>query len=281
MLSEVLIRLWLFFYGKLRLRGSGALIRLFYPVLPGLKRYPLEIPGVGTSYLDFGTGMGYSMLLRFKLNDLGTDVGLYREMEKYLHPGAVLWDVGAYVGYITAHFAHPRFQLSSIHAFEPNPRSLGYLQQLYKGHQKVRIHPYALGNKEEVMTLSVPTRGASTASLVDHAEGKPVQVQVKLGDHLREEEKISPPDVIKIDVEGFEPAVIQGLAETIADSRPTIFFEHIFLNLDQIKAMVPQGYKLLFIQDDGQITEDASGREKGHDAILVPKEKLGKTKAGA
>ena len=74
--------------------------------------------------------------------------------------------------------------------------------------------------------------------------GQPLPASVREGDRCRRELHIPPPDVLKIDAEGFEPQVIAGLAETIRQKRPVIFFEHTKLDDDQLRACVPPGYKL-------------------------------------
>ncbi|HEV2209376.1 MAG TPA: FkbM family methyltransferase [Verrucomicrobiae bacterium] len=271
MFSRLLVGLWLLVYGKWHLRGSGLLIRLFYPVLPGLKAYPVEVPGVGTVPIDLHDSGAYNMLLRFKLGDEGTDAGLYRLMEAFLPPGAVLWDVGAFAGYISAHFAHPRFKLAAIHAFEPNPVTLAPLRKLFTGSSKVTIHPFALGCADKTMELAVNPDSTSMASLV-RREGatQNVPIHVRRGDAVCEELNLPMPDVIKIDVEGFEHEVISGLANTITKKNPAIFFEHIFLSDQQIQGMIPAGYKLVFIGDDGSLSDSLSKRSAGHDAVLIP-----------
>jgi hypothetical protein len=75
-------------------------------------------------------------------------------------------------------------------------------------------------------------------------------------------------------VEGFEPEVFAGLQKTILTGRPIIIFEHIWLSNDQVQQCVPENYSLLFLHDDGEIAADFSERRKGHDAILVPREKM-------
>jgi hypothetical protein len=80
------------------------------------------------------------------------------------------------------------------------------------------------------------------------------------------------PDVIKIDVEGFEPQVLAGLEQIIGTKRPVIFFEHGLLSEKAVKQLVPAGYNLLFIGRDGSITAGDCARRESDDAILVPNE---------
>jgi hypothetical protein len=78
---------------------------------------------------------------------------------------------------------------------------------------------------------------------------------------------------LKIDVEGFEPSVFAGLAQTIATHRPAIVFEHIWLSDEEIRQLIPEGYTLRFILDDGKLESDFAVRRNGHDAVLLPAEK--------
>jgi hypothetical protein len=95
---------------------------------------------------------------------------------------------------------------------------------------------------------------------------------------MRRELKLPAPQVIKIDVEGFEPSALAGLMETISEHRPILVFEHIFLSDEQIKGLIPKEYLLYFLQDDGSIATDFSERRGGHDALALPAEKSGRVK---
>ena len=80
-------------------------------------------------------------------------------------------------------------------------------------------------------------------------------------------------NAIKIDVEGFEPSVFAGLSGTIAQCRPVIVFERLWLSDNQVKQFVLSDYLLHFIHDDGTSATDFSSRLKGHDAIFILEEK--------
>ena len=141
------------------------------------------------------------------------------------------------------------------------------------------MHPFGLGDKNQVITLSLSSAGSCVGSMArDFHEGKQIQVQVRRGDDARRELPLPAPQVIKIDVEGFEPSVLAGLAETIAAHRPIVFFEHIFLSDEQVRGLVPKDHLLYFLQDDGSIATDFSQRRRGHDALLVPAEKAARFK---
>jgi FkbM family methyltransferase len=273
MVSDLLVGFYRLVHGRLHLPGAGWLLRRLAQFLPRLQAYPLLVPGVGVATVDFREIEPYGML-NFLLGDLQRDANLHRCLEKALQPGDVFWDIGANIGIVSGHFAHPRFQLSSLHAFEPNPSPLKTLQSLFSAHARCRVYPFGLGDKDQMITLHLPSSGSCTGSMArDLREGKQIQVQIRRGDTMRRELRLPAPQVIKIDVEGFEPSVFAGLTETIAELRPILFFEHIFLSDDQIRDLIPREYALFFIQDDGSITTDFSERRQGHDALAAPTEK--------
>jgi FkbM family methyltransferase len=278
MVSELLVKFYQVVHGRLHLPGAGWLLRKLAPALPGLQAYPFPVPEVGVALLDFRDVEAFGMV-NLLLRDLGNNANLYRCLEAALQSGDVFWDVGANVGTVSGYFAHPRFKLSSLHAFEPNPGPLKTLQSLLSGNSRCLVHPFGLGDKDQMINLSISSAGSSVGSMArDFHEGKQIQVQVRSGDVVRRELQLPAPQVMKIDVEGFEPNVFAGLSETISQHRPIIVFEHLFLTDKQINELMPKDYLLYFIQDDGSIATDYSVRRQGHDAIIVPVEKAGQIK---
>jgi FkbM family methyltransferase len=269
-IARAFLAFYIFVHGRLHLRGAGALIRLAARWLRGLQAYPYELPGIGTIALDFRDSSACGML-NFSLGELGPNVLLFDLIKRSLAPGAVLWDVGANVGWVCAHFVRPEHGLSSIQAFEPNPVPLKPLLSLFDQHPRVRVHPIGLGSREETAQLNVVSNASETASLRRNLPGaQRVSVRIRRGDDVASELNLPLPDVVKIDVEGFEPEVLLGLQSVIARNKPVIFFEYQFLSDEEIHAMIPSGYEILLMLDDGSLTADFAKRGLGHDAVLFP-----------
>jgi FkbM family methyltransferase len=272
MIAKLFVHLYLLVHGKLGLPGAGWLIRLVCPFVKGLHDFPLRIPKVGTAHLDFRDAAAFG-LLNVYLGEKGDLTPLIKWMEKVLSPGVVLWDIGANVGYLDLYFAIHHPNLGALHAFEPNPHALRTLQSLFQNHPKVKVHSVGLGSSDEILELNAPRNGSPIGSLVRQFEGgERIRVQIRRGDAYCQEHHLPLPDVMKIDVEGFEPQVLAGLTETIRKKRPIIFFEYLFLEDGLLQSLVPAGYTLHLLLDDGSLTEDLSRRKEGHDAILVPEE---------
>lgn len=112
-------------------------------------------------------------------------------------------------------------------AFEPNP---DYIARLRRALPKLQLHNCALGAQPGRATLSVPVvngvayggfgRLAPTTVLADHPHRR-IEVQVRTLDSFALENV----GLIKIDVEGFEEAVLEGAADTIARDRPILLIE--------------------------------------------------------
>jgi FkbM family methyltransferase len=278
MISGLFVAFYRVVHGRLHLPGAGWLLRRLAPVLPGLQAYPFPVPEVGVALLDFREIEAFGMV-NLSLGEMCNDTNWYRCLAAALQPGDVFWDVGANIGTVAGYLAHPRFKLSSLHAFEPNPGPLKTLQSLFATNSRVAVHPFGLGDQDQTITMNLSSVGSSVGSMArDLHEGKQIKVQVRRGDAMRRELRLPAPTVMKIDVEGFEPSVFAGLAETIAEHRPIIFFEHIYLSDEQVKALIPKNYLHFFIQDDGSIQTDFSVRHGGHDVIIVPAEKSGRVK---
>lgn len=141
-----------------------------------------------------------------------------------LRPGEVFYDVGTNVGKLAVPVAKVVGRKGQVIAFEPEER---FCRQLHEnldlnGLTNVRVFKVALGEENAVGQLQVG--GGSCPSMVPHrssASGKPPgtfeTVKIVQGDWLRENEKLPVPRAIKIDVEGFEYAVLRGLRRTLAE----------------------------------------------------------------
>lgn len=270
MLARASVTLYRFVHGRLGLPGAGWLLRRLAHLLPSLRNAPLAIAGVGTTRLDLRDYAAYS-LLNFSLGEPDNHQRLLELMERALPPGGVFWDVGANVGLVSAWFARSAKKPAAIHAFEPVPAPRRTLESLFAGHPIVHVHPVGLGATAETLTIQYCPGSSSLNSLRRTLPGgQPVEIQIRRGDAFRAELRLPAPHVIKIDVEGFEPEVFAGLSQTIAEAHPVIFYEHIMLSDEQVRALIPPGYTLRFQLEDGTLVADFAQRMQGHNAVLWP-----------
>jgi FkbM family methyltransferase len=141
-------------------------------------------------------------------------------------------DVGAFVGYYTLLAAHANPQ-GSVYAFEPLPTIGARLRRNVEINRvgNVRSIASAVGAVDSVAEFyHIPTE-VPTSSSLSHAfmQGKPnlthTTVPVVRLDRFVQEQAIAAVDLVKIDTESTEPAVLAGMMETIHRDHPNIICE--------------------------------------------------------
>jgi FkbM family methyltransferase len=151
-------------------------------------------------------------------------------VQRLLEDDDVFWDVGANVGYFTLVAATALANRGQIVAFEPGENAYARLME------NISLNPYgniktfqvAVSDREGEAVLHVSGDIAdSSASLypAGQAQAQEEVCRTVSLDHFRREENLSPPDLIKLDVEGAELAVLQGARELISATSPLLLVE--------------------------------------------------------
>lgn len=141
-------------------------------------------------------------------------------------------DIGAHVGLWSMWLAR---DFARVHAFEP----LGAHRKLFERNvarwSNVTLHPCALGETEGEVQIRRPLETTGNAHVLNFTGRHPGTRHVEHPDRADIHEHVpmrtldsfnlQEVDLIKIDVEGFERAVVQGAEETIRRCRPVICVE--------------------------------------------------------
>lgn len=149
-------------------------------------------------------------------------------LEGAIRPGDSVWDVGANVGLYTELFADWVGPNGEVIAFEPGPPAHAELEQRVAPRINVRLFQVALGQERGTVALHVSAESA-TNSLIGHGGGGAVDVSMETGDSVRREHGLAQPDIIKIDVEGYEEEVLRGLSDTLGACRAVLCEVHFKL----------------------------------------------------
>jgi FkbM family methyltransferase len=139
------------------------------------------------------------------------------------------FDVGANIGHHSLFMAR---HADRVFSFEPFSvvRDEMVRKLNHAGITNVTIFPVALGDRNENGTFHPPTganQGTGTLgdNLPDNASSESISVQVVRGDAYCAANHLPPITLLKMDVEGYETKVLEGLRETIWRDRPPIFVE--------------------------------------------------------
>lgn len=160
-------------------------------------------------------------------------------LRRLVRPGAVCLDVGAAGGAHLLIMARAAGPTGRVLGFEPRPGSLQALRRLVRlagVSDRVTLVPAALAEGPGHLPLRipvVPTRAhlPGTTAALDGAAAfarlpsREINVATRSLDEVVTTEGLDRVDVIKIDVEGAELAVLDGAHRTLDDHRPIVLVE--------------------------------------------------------
>jgi len=144
-----------------------------------------------------------------------------QSLTRALRPGMRCVDAGAHIGFYTCLMAAAVGEAGAVYAFEPVPASYDLLvRNIRENRFEGRAFAYRAACSDTAGPLSMSLVSTMcVAGDVGGAERTTVAA-------VRVDEVVQGPiDVIKLDVEGHEPAAIRGMARIIERDRPTIFSE--------------------------------------------------------
>ena len=185
--------------------------------------------------------------------------------------GKVVYDIGAFHGLLTLFFAR---RARAVVAWEPNSVNRRRLSENLRlnGFDNVIVRPYGLSFEPTQATMSFDPLSAGRASVDSKMAGGAAQEVVELR-RLDDEAGLEKPDLIKIDVEGFELNVLDGATNTLA-AKPDLFLEmHGSDPADKrarVAAIVNRlwslGYRnILHVETEARITtENSAVAAQGH-----------------
>ncbi len=166
--------------------------------------------------------------------------GLYEAEERLLmgsslRAGQTVLDVGANVGYLTRFFARITGPSGRVYAFEPNPITFSLLQANIASLTQVKVFNFGLSSENSESTLFLAGNNHAVGSFCAEYPAThvlcpqpgtfhSVRSQLINGDQFLAAQGVDKIDVLKIDVEGWELNVLQGLEKTIARSPNIVIF---------------------------------------------------------
>ncbi|GAQ90548.1 hypothetical protein KFL_006540020 [Klebsormidium nitens] len=168
--------------------------------------------------------------------------GTTEAVRALVRPGQNVIDVGACVGWYTALFARAVGPTGRVLAVEANPRLAGLLARSVEEYRTVSVVNKAVGNEDKKTVFVSDDMTWAPGNTVGAAAGAgavPV-TYVRLDTLLQEGQWArARVDVIKIDVEGHEWQVWQGMQKTVAANPNLEVFLEINVRRDIINGIDP------------------------------------------
>jgi FkbM family methyltransferase len=160
---------------------------------------------------DIGRSLGVNRWIGSRLGSEGYEARYDNAFLAEIREGDIVWDVGANIGYYTGKIVPKVGASGSVVAFEPSPINFKALTEKCQDLNVATLMNCALGKKKGTLRFQQgeDNIGATSRIVADGLQG--IDVEVCSGDELITATGYSIPNVIKIDVEGFELEVLQGM----------------------------------------------------------------------
>lgn len=143
---------------------------------------------------------------------------LIQEIVSRLPAGGVFFDVGSNVGLVTFQVAHRRPD-ARILAFEANPAAVAGWRRNHRlsASDQVAVEPTAVSDRAGVVTVQAPSIDLGAGRIKPTGDGEPVPATAL--DAYCDWHGIDRIDVLKVDVEGSEPDVLEGSRRLLTSGR--------------------------------------------------------------
>jgi FkbM family methyltransferase len=165
------------------------------------------------------------------------ETALSRRLFAACHQGDVAWDIGANVGYFTTRLSEWVGPRGKVFAFEPCPANVSLLRSACERKSNVVIREYGLSNKTaRARFMEGSDNLRATSRVLEKDDSQPegmIEVELRTGDGIIGQRDADIPNIVKIDVEGHELHVLEGLRSTLSRSQlRSVFVEVHFGILD-------------------------------------------------
>lgn len=188
-----------------------------------------------------------------------------REFKKDIVKSTVVYDVGAHIGFYTLLSSKYIKLNGTVYTFEPLPYNVNILKKLLNLNQisNVELFEIAVSDKNGEIEFSNTTNNAANTIIKEspvYSSTNIIKVQSNSLDELYAENRIKPPQLIKMDIEGAEYAALLGAKNILQKYHPVIYLSthncHIIgIHKKCINFLTDLGYQLDYFDFHKRQTE--------------------------
>ncbi len=185
--------------------------------------------------------------------------------------GDTALDIGGHIGYMALYFGHLVGPAGRVYTFEPGVNNLPYIRQNVRMcmYGNITLSEQAIGRTEGSAPLWIEDLTGQNNSMIQgygvfaanvksaHIKSKVQVTQVScvaLDTFVRRE--LLRPDFVKVDVEGAELDVLNGMHNTLVDVRPALLIELTHRHSEVLRVLSDAGYGLF--DEDLRPIDDAT-----------------------
>lgn len=193
----------------------------------------------GLTAIEIAGGSLAGMRMALDLNNekaywLGTyEVDLQHAISDLVKPGMIAYDIGANIGYVTLMLARAVGESGKVYAFEALPENYRRLANNIasnKFERRVMLANKAVIDSERQISFLRGPSGAmgkaeGSAGRKDVSYTGSITVQGISLDGFVFDQHHTPPDIVKMDIEGGEVLALPGMSRILKEIRPVMLLE--------------------------------------------------------
>jgi FkbM family methyltransferase len=214
--------------------------------------------------LSIGAGLRIRANLRthlglFRPGFLAREIATASAMLSHIPPDRPAYDVGANIGLYTLVFAANRVR--PVVSIEPSPLALPYLHGNIARNSlaTVRVCPMALSDRVGSVRFALDSTTTCT-SHVSAPDEPGVLVPCSDLDTLVAADRLPPPRLVKLDVEGHDEPILRGMRRILAEVRPVVCLEGALRRADgklvAIELLEAAGYSVWDLAGRQRLSSD-------------------------
>lgn len=181
--------------------------------------------------------------------------------KKIIQPGMTVIDIGAHIGYFTRLFAAAVGPSGHVYAFEPDPSNFALLKQNTAYLANTQIYQLAVSDQMgQIDFFHSELKTGCHSTIPSPLRQTKIIVSADVLDKFVDKQKIDQVDVIKMDIEGGEPAALRGMEKIIAKNlqmqivaefNPECFKEANIEPSSFLRQLADLGFNIYAIRSDG------------------------------
>jgi FkbM family methyltransferase len=220
------------------------------------KEHVLDVNGYKFTTIPNDIGISEELLMFRTHEPLSTKL-----LSSLLKNGMYCLDVGSNIGYYACLESNAVGNTGKVISIEPSPINFKYLKKNIElqNMSNTEVYNFACGNENNKIEFLISDRSnwsrVATDKFVDappDAILKTITVPVKTIDSIVVEKSLPRLDFIRMDVEGYEINIVEGMHKTLDKFKPLLHMEvHLFLlGISETKKLLQNiqkhGYEILY-----------------------------------
>ena len=203
------------------------------------------------------------------LYKLGMLIGTYESetvqvCKPLIHTGMTVIDIGAHAGYYTFLFSRLVGTTGRVYAFEPHPKNFEILKRNVERHHltNVTLIQKAVSDKNCNAIFHETALSMGHSLLPVKSYSNKISVETVSLSYFLKEQGVREVGLIKMDVEGGEPEVLEGISGLLKDAhdlsiimefKPSILLKRNYEPTELLKKLFAMDFESFVIKNDGKL----------------------------